>query len=183
MGNPRLLTNCYFNPRSPWGERQIQASKELEAKKFQSTLPVGGATGNAGCVGLGARISIHAPRGGSDLRTPARSAPSFAFQSTLPVGGATHRSTAPASSIQHFNPRSPWGSDPVAASTPRFTSEFQSTLPVGGATGSGTDVSRFVQFQSTLPVGGATLGAERNNYGFHHFNPRSPWGERPPHPA
>ena len=78
----------YFNPRSPWGERLLfnnfldcldlfqstlpvggATAAGYEAAKtglFQSTLPVGGATG--GGVGLynTYKISIHAPRGGSD---------------------------------------------------------------------------------------------------------------------
>ena len=34
-----------FNPRSPWGERLDKATAYNEAMAFQSTLPVGGATG------------------------------------------------------------------------------------------------------------------------------------------
>ena len=59
-----LLVN--FNPRSPWGERLTQ---ELDYSAFY-------------------KISIHAPRGGSDLLS-ARLLVDLTFQSTLPVGGAT----------------------------------------------------------------------------------------------
>ena len=53
----------------------------LSQDVFQSTLPAGGATYvHFWKVGK-QNISIHAPRGGSDLRQ--------AFQSTLPAGGAT----------------------------------------------------------------------------------------------
>ena len=34
----------YFNPRSPWGERLEGADAFMADLKFQSTLPVGGAT-------------------------------------------------------------------------------------------------------------------------------------------
>ena len=34
----------HFNPRSPWGERLNSMYKFVNAVKFQSTLPVGGAT-------------------------------------------------------------------------------------------------------------------------------------------
>ena len=34
-----------FNPRSPWGERQVMDKHKVGAIIFQSTLPVGGATG------------------------------------------------------------------------------------------------------------------------------------------
>ena len=35
----------YFNPRSPWGERQHDKKQIANVAEFQSTLPVGGATG------------------------------------------------------------------------------------------------------------------------------------------
>ena len=56
-----------FNPRSPWGERRQQARSGQVA-------------------GI---ISIHAPRGGSDLRMWRSLRYWRKFQSTLPVGGAT----------------------------------------------------------------------------------------------
>ena len=40
----------------------------LSRKRFQSTLPVGGATGTRFTIQTGTNISIHAPRGGSDYR-------------------------------------------------------------------------------------------------------------------
>ena len=55
-----------FNPRSPCGERRVLAALGATATAFQSTLPVRGATR------VGVRrpsrvcISIHAPRAGSD---------------------------------------------------------------------------------------------------------------------
>ena len=56
-----------FNPRSPWGERLAPAKQPSFAGEFQSTLPVGGATRNQLPEQANRRISIHAPRGGSDL--------------------------------------------------------------------------------------------------------------------
>ncbi len=76
----------YFNPRSPWGERQPPAIRYLGSASFQSTLPVGGATIQKITPSDVSRISIHAPRGGSDRRC--RSARYLLFD---------------------FNPRSPWG--------------------------------------------------------------------------
>ena len=55
---------------------------------FQSTLPVWGATVSAGRLIAGIKISIHAPRVGSDAVNMAPSLPPE-FQSTLPVWGAT----------------------------------------------------------------------------------------------
>ena len=60
----------HFNPRSPWGERLSTAVCRSTDNIFQSTLPVGGATtARSGWTGHGG-ISIHAPRGGSDLDVP-----------------------------------------------------------------------------------------------------------------
>ena len=56
----------YFNPRSPWGERPKLLVLRIMQQKFQSTLPVGGATAQRSGAHGAERISIHAPRGGSD---------------------------------------------------------------------------------------------------------------------
>ena len=146
-----------FNPRSPCGERREPAlvgpfavrfqstlpvwgatltwcSAWLTRRRFQSTLPVRGATGTHCCKGEQPHISIHAPRAGSDSPLVSSSCDGSEFQSTLPVRGATTR-----------------------PSQPRTLFTFQSTLPVRGAT-------------PMFPV-------------FPHvfdFNPRSPCGERPP---
>ena len=58
----------HFNPRSPWGERLEALNRNTDVMQFQSTLPVGGATRASSCKFHKNRISIHAPRGGSDLR-------------------------------------------------------------------------------------------------------------------
>ena len=65
-----VLSSCnvYFNPRSPCGERRLYAESRLAEYKFQSTLPVRGATARR----PGATVTL-------------------IFQSTLPVRGATHK--------------------------------------------------------------------------------------------
>ena len=78
---------------------------------FQSTLPVGGATTKMSAQNWLATISIHAPRGGSDI---------LYF-----VVGAH---------ADYFNPRSPWGERLHMVLTCLNRKRFQSTLPVGGAT-------------------------------------------------
>jgi len=147
--------------------------------EFQSTLPAGGATLRVLQSPTRSYISIHAPRGGSDLLRSYISA----------------RRT-------HFNPRSPRGERRSSSRNKNLLFGFQSTLPAGGATRQsrlpitiptisihaprgGSDISPFLfdlfelEFQSTLPAGGAT--AERftlSSVGT-NFNPRSPRGERP----
>ena len=79
--------------------------------RFQSTLPVGGATRRELHIGEIAQISIHAPRGGSDF-------PPMHKRFTC----------------IYFNPRSPWGERRKPLTSPQRKGLFQSTLPVGGAT-------------------------------------------------
>ena len=61
--------SCYFNPRSPCGERR-GAGRRIRGNRL---------------------ISIHAPRAGSDIQKLAFLSDSLGFQSTLPVRGATQR--------------------------------------------------------------------------------------------
>ena len=100
----------HFNPRSPCGERHLQLlPRPPKSRKFQSTLPVRGATVDGQYYTIDQDISIHAPRAGSDAERLTRARESDKFQSTLPVRGAT--------AIKHnrfllypdFNPRSPCG--------------------------------------------------------------------------
>ncbi|AUD83539.1 hypothetical protein NRBB52_1485 [Bifidobacterium breve] len=62
----------------------------MTAPIFQSTLPGWGATWDSPSSFSGAKISIHAPRMGSDLKSFADCLKPFLFQSTLPGWGATH---------------------------------------------------------------------------------------------
>ena len=123
------------------------------------------------------RISIHAPRTGSD-RAAGRGTPhSF-----------------------HFNPRSPHGERRYRDATRTNERRFQSTLPARGATRSKNNINIRVLFQSTLPARGATIficsrpldktisihaprtgsdkPASSSDALANHFNPRSPHGER-----
>ena len=85
-----LSARSHFNPRSPHGERLPSARLLLPPSS----------------------ISIHAPRTGSDDRTPYPACLCKLFQSTLPARGATYK----------------------AYGTPQEVSIFQSTLPARGAT-------------------------------------------------
>ena len=98
------------------------------------------------------RISIHAPREGSDSSFLSDALSGKIFQSTLPVRGATLRTSfAPkAKTISIHAPRE--GSDGLLKLLCLFLMAFQSTLPVRGAT---PNIIRL------------TLNRK-------HFNPRSP---------
>ena len=166
-----------FNPRSPWGERPARLYCLRRIHQFQSTLPVGGATIIVGAFSINFGISIHAPRGGSDVGCE-----------TLPC----HR--------QDFNPRSPWGERPSTISLSKPTLLFQSTLPVGGATNECNRICFTSIISIHAPRGGSddkgippvfgyqiSIHAPRGGSDFLtfccrptriYFNPRSPWGER-----
>jgi len=81
----------------------------------------------------GISISIHAPRGGSDLRPP------MLFSSFL-----------------YFNPRSPRRERRPNCNYGFLVFRFQSTLPAEGATRMRQSCFTIMRFQSTLPAEGAT---------------------------
>ena len=125
----------HFNPRSPWGERRWRGQNITGKVGFQSTLPVGGATKNWDDYRQKFKISIHAPRGGSDGRS---------------VGVAAGR--------RDFNPRSPWGERPRTSNDGYpYSSRFQSTLPVGGATDPRLSTLVALAISIHAPRGGSDL--------------------------
>ena len=124
----------YFNPRSPWGERRFC--------KWIETLPHS--------------ISIHAPRGGSDLIV-------------MRLAGAD----------ANFNPRSPWGERLCLLPIVLCGTNFNPRSPWGERQGHESEFTGGDEiFQSTLPVGGATTTRGHTRRLSGNFNPRSPWGER-----
>ena len=71
-----------FNPRSPHGERPLSPATFSAPVVFQSTLPARGATIARELVRELLKISIHAPRTGSDPRAGDERGSGKAFQST-----------------------------------------------------------------------------------------------------
>ena len=63
----RTWTTSYFNPRSPCGERRHRSSWWCCCRRFQSTLPLRGATREQIFLLRMQDISIHAPLAGSDM--------------------------------------------------------------------------------------------------------------------
>ena len=175
-----------FNPRSPWGERLQDGWLVCPiCNRFQSTLPVGGATGPNSIHDLLKNISIHAPRGGSD---PVHLLHRLRLRISIhaPRGGSDVGSRRGSLQALNFNPRSPWGerqtmapyvafnvaisihaprggSDNIIKEKPDTWKIFQSTLPVGGATIMPILFRRPMEFQSTLPVGGATRSGRKHS--------------------
>ena len=148
------------------------------------------------------RISIHAPRAGSDGCTVYYQKRTQGISIHAPRAGSDLLLRYHLRLNQYFNPRSPCGERqpntalriccnifqstlPVRGATPSSISFwsaalFQSTLPVRGATEqTARTVEAVFSFQSTLPVRGATISYCCNLHNLGYFNPRSPCGERP----
>ena len=143
----------HFNPRSPWGERPGQMTREQFQELFQSTLPVGGATDFYKPVFANLGISIHAPRGGSDCHSFGRLC-----------------------SASYFNPRSPWGERLALTTVFSRSAPFQSTLPVGGATRDKLSTLKDRVISIHAPRGGSDMRLVVIHQRRDDFNPRSPWG-------
>ena len=154
---PRRISCLDFNPRSPWGERPAQKTVDSQHQRFQSTLPVGGATEAFDNADADIVISIHAPRGGSD-----RGADGVEFWES------------------NFNPRSPWGERLAPNNAVQLWDKFQSTLPVGGATVHSATPDAAENISIHAPRGGSDEFTRILNRYKGDFNPRSPWGERQP---
>ena len=99
---------------------------------FQSTLPARGATSPACLRSTKRRISIHAPRTGSDEIFVENQA-----------------------GIKHFNPRSPHGERPSRTHFCPLVVQFQSTLPARGATRRQSAVSCFKSISIHAPRTGS----------------------------
>ena len=100
----------HFYPRSPRGERrQAYGSSCTCRRTFLSTLPARGATRAEHQGRPDRRISIHAPREGSDRREAGRRGALVTFLSTLPARGATYPYSRKPAQRQNFYPRSPRG--------------------------------------------------------------------------
>ncbi len=122
-------------------------------------------------------ISIHAPRGGSDV---CRSFPIFGlanFNPRSPWGERPFWSICSATEGD-FNPRSPWGERRRLIGLARLVILFQSTLPVGGATSSQYPGTGCSSISIHAPRGGSDPVRSLLWIWEGYFNPRSPWGER-----
>ena len=144
-----------FNPRSPHGERQQSKEESANTMIFQSTLPARGATSVCWRCPTCKRISIHAPRTGSDNRQ---------HHKTFLSGD--------------FNPRSPHGERRSTTLHGWRSNPFQSTLPARGATFPRLQSRASRRISIHAPRTGSDDRQERDHPDGRHFNPRSPHGER-----
>ena len=82
--------------------------------QFQSTLPVGGATGIGMLHAVDMVISIHAPRGGSDPTPTEGYGQLCYFNPRSPWGERLYDYPLYMVARWDFNPRSPWGERLIA---------------------------------------------------------------------
>ena len=133
---------CNFYPRSPRGERPLLATgNEIMRNLFLSTLPARGATRSLSLSSAHTRISIHAPREGSDLLQRFEAAQfMYNFYPRSPRGERLTLLSAQCAHF-HFYPRSPRGErlrgfrlvlhrQQISIHAPREGSD-SNTLPIG----------------------------------------------------
>ena len=122
----------YFNPRSPHGERPIPSRSFSAFCVFQSTLPARGATWVVYPAAAAWRISIHAPRTGSDIAPCAVEDESNAISIHAPRTGSDILVYKIWFIIYDFNPRSPHGERrPAHRPTTTALEDFNPRSPHG----------------------------------------------------
>ena len=165
------------------GATEYVTRDELNTLTFQSTLPARGATDGTALPCRQARISIHAPRTGSDSDDKKVLQKHLDFNPRSPHGErqAQQFQIGSIDIISIHAPRTgsdripavPRVNDDISIHAPRTGSDisavdlhlldvFQSTLPARGATSlTVAKAAASWQFQSTLPARGATFSTIR----------------------
>ena len=145
----------YFYPRSPRGERPTLWILQISRTVFLSTLPARGATRRPRAAGPEQRISIHAPREGSDPKS----------------GSQGSRS-------RNFYPRSPRGERQYTTTAGDRQAAFLSTLPARGATLDRQREAAEKGISIHAPREGSDRQRAKAERQSRNFYPRSPRGER-----
>ena len=122
----------YFNPRSPCGERHAYVIKRGTKPRFQSTLPVWGATRYGTESSCRPSFQSTLPVWGATIAAVMTSH-SPVFQSTLPVWGATLFCCQKSILWGNFNPRSPCGERPRAWADRMLLEYISIHAPRGGS--------------------------------------------------
>ena len=126
-----------------------------EDRRFQSTLPMRGATNTELLPGLGKGISIHAPHAGSDIDDDVTFLQLADFNPRSPCGErlccfGTQRKPI------NFNPRSPCGERRYPFCILERFFDFNPRSPCGERQYLQLLIDLAHKFQSTLPMRGAT---------------------------
>ena len=175
---PVARPTCNFNPRSPYGERRYSPSQWRPFKGFQSTLPLRGATAKFLRGFDQGQISIHAPLTGSDTEVVVIPVPRINFNPRSPYGERHLHFFYDVIPV-YFNPRSPYGERPSIFDLTHPIPRFQSTLPLRGATKVVFWARGHADISIHAPLTGSDAARKPASFKMSHFNPRSPYGERP----
>ena len=166
-----------FNPRSPCGERRCFRVIDGGFKRFQSTLPVRGATETVRFEWTYKSISIHAPRAGSDLEI-GLSDTATDISIHAPRAGSDPASRHGIIRSTNFNPRSPCGERPISPCIPCSPLDFNPRSPCGERPPPWSCLSgQYTYFNPRSPCGERRDAAPHYCI-YRYFNPRSPCGER-----
>ena len=153
---PRGSTARDFNPRSPRGERHVNAAHGIAYLNISIHAPREGSDHRIlGKAAPTLIISIHAPREGSDRMISIIRCLLKIFQSTLPARGATIKMVCLLS-----------------------LGLFQSTLPARGATKRARYLQKRIDISIHAPREGSDVSDRTIIILSGYFNPRSPRGER-----
>ena len=155
---PRRCRSCrrwHFNPRSPDGERLRGHVPPVRRVRISIHAPRMGSDSGYGARRQGSYISIHAPRMGSDSWRPRATVIIMIFQSTLPGWGATLMLLEAVHGIV------------ISIHAPRMGSDHTPSL-------AGFDCK---DFNPRSPDGERPIGRPYPR-SLIYFNPRSPDGER-----
>jgi hypothetical protein len=150
------LTRFHFNPRSPCGERLNTFGSNAEDVKFQSTLPMRGAT----------------PLSGRTWSS------GWYFNPRSPCGERPSRIVGAIGNVGDFNPRSPCGE----RLEQHARIELQRAISIH-APHAGSDLRRTIStvgygISIHAPHAGSDRVGTGRRGGVAYFNPRSPCGER-----
>ena len=158
LGSVQTCTpGSHFNPRSPHGERPTNPLFLSVYARISIHAPRTGSDADARHGAASAEISIHAPRTGSDRHGLHGNAHTGDFNPRSPHG--ERRTSWESGSIRrlHFNPRSPHGERLRATRFSRCRRGISIHAPRTGSDGFADCIFRVIK----------------------NFNPRSPHGERP----
>ena len=194
-------THAYFNPRSPRGERPQKYVDRINEITFQSTLPARGATPGVPSLVRSWRISIHAPREGSDHRAPSYQERRCDFNPRSPRGERRaetavghhywrisihapregsddqHPDDIVLAAISIHAPRE--GSDSHRISLIIQQRDFNPRSPRGERHAEIEATFRLLPISIHAPREGSDPSRSRRSRRGEDFNPRSPRGERP----
>ena len=129
-----LLAKINFNPRSPHGERQRYYTHARPLRRISIHAPRMGSDKENRRLEMPLKISIHAPRMGSDRLFHCPAFHRQDFNPRSPHGERQSLNAFDKATKRNFNPRSPHGERRLCVHQQFARHRFQSTLPAWGAT-------------------------------------------------